>query len=305
MGVPLDRDVVMRFKGFRYLDPAPFQVMCARTDPHANAAHGGTSSTLSLAPRGAMVAVPGMLRVTLHRRREATSEAESGPLTRTPCIDEARCRFTHRAPKRTWPEPGRVRARGPALPADPGRGAGPGQALLCARRHRERGQGGALLRCADPRCDDKKLGCIDPNTVSWHVEGEATGLDDLSHTSFCLKSGAAVSVEACSVGDDFRVDVESRFQLVTPLVSSIFGSDLVLRSTAVSSVNVAAFDPNATPIPIRTTPSPTPTPTPTASPGPSSTPTPTPVASAPCRPRGVSRRTVRPLSGRVPASPAR
>lgn len=139
----------------------------------------------------------------------------------------------------------------------------------------------ALFGATNPRCDTEKTGCEDPNTVDWHLEQEAAGLADLSYTIECLGSGgASIGVNSCQKGDQYRVRVQSEFDFVTPLLSPLFSTDqLDLTSTAISPVIVAAFDPNATPIPIPT-PTPTPSPTPTNPPGPTPTnpPGPTPTS---------------------------
>jgi Flp pilus assembly protein TadG len=141
---------------------------------------------------------------------------------------------------------------------------------------------GAFFGSRSPLCDVAKTGCADPNTVDWHVRSEAGSTPIGTLIVQCLAGGPTGAVKAltdCVDNDGLEVTVTTRFQLLTPLLSPILGSQLVLTSRATSVVLNEAFDPLATPFPMPTpTPTPagaTPTPTPTATPTP--TPTPTPV----------------------------
>ena len=126
---------------------------------------------------------------------------------------------------------------------------------------------GAFYGAINPRCDVVKTGCANPNTVDWHVRNELPGVTVTSLTVECLASGSGTSkaVTACVEDDTYRVGVTHQFNLVTPLLSPIFGSTLTLSSTATSVVLNEAFDPNATPFPMPTATA-TPTPTPTGPP---------------------------------------
>ena len=120
---------------------------------------------------------------------------------------------------------------------------------------------GAFFGATSPRCDEPKAGCVDPRTVSWHVEEEVAGVDPLTYTVECLSGGSPVSVEVCAEDDMYRVTVEHHFALVTPILSAIFGNGIDLRSTANAVVFNEAFDPNATPFPLpssSTAPTPSP-----------------------------------------------
>lgn len=144
---------------------------------------------------------------------------------------------------------------------------------------------GALYGATNPRCDDApKEGCREPNTVSWLIENESVGIPGVTYDISCLRGGGGGgdggggtrSVDACKAGDSYRVRVQSAFVFVTPILEPILGDQLVLRSTATSSVVADAFDPDAPLEPIPPDPTPTPTPSPTPTPGPSGTPGPTP-----------------------------
>ena len=143
---------------------------------------------------------------------------------------------------------------------------------------------GALLGASNPRCNaDGKAGCEDPNTVSWHVRQDLTGVEGVTESTTCLHEGAEVSVDTCKPGDSYRVRVQHEFRLVTPILRPIFGEEMSIEAEAVSTVVNLAFDPTATPIILPTptpTPAPTPPPTPVPTPGPTlppgETPTPAP-----------------------------
>ena len=145
---------------------------------------------------------------------------------------------------------------------------------------------GAMYGSTNPRCDRVRQGCVDPGTVSWHIQQELNGVPSATHTAECLRGGTPVSMDVCDEGDAYRVTVSHSFALLTPILTPILGNNLQLTSRAVSLVVNEAFDPNATPI-ILPTPTPVPTVAPTASPSASPTvtsaPTATPTATpSPC-----------------------
>lgn len=138
---------------------------------------------------------------------------------------------------------------------------------------------GAWFGAQVPRCDVAKTGCVDPNTVDWHVRAELTSVPPLAITAQCLDGGSPVSVNACGENDAYQVQVSHRFQLLTPLLSHVLGQQLTLSSTATTVVLNQSFDPDATPFPV---PTPTPAPTATPTPAPTATATPAPTATPAC-----------------------
>ncbi|MDQ3880187.1 MAG: pilus assembly protein [Chloroflexota bacterium] len=141
---------------------------------------------------------------------------------------------------------------------------------------------GAMYGATNPRCDRVRAGCVDPGTVTWHIQQELDRVPSATHTAECLRGGAPVSMADCDEGDSYRVTVSHSFALLTPILTPILGNNLQLTSRAVSMVVNEAFDPNATPI-ILPTPTATPTPPPSATPSatasPSAAPTPCTVPS--------------------------
>lgn len=143
---------------------------------------------------------------------------------------------------------------------------------------------GAMYGATNPRCDQVRVGCVNPGTVSWHVQQELTGVSSVTHVAECLRGGAPISIDLCEEGDTYRVTVTHNFALLTPILTPILGNSLQLTSRAVSVVLNEAFDPSA---PIISFPTALPTALPTVLPSASALPsaslppgaTPTP---APC-----------------------
>ncbi|MFN2484625.1 MAG: TadE/TadG family type IV pilus assembly protein [Candidatus Limnocylindria bacterium] len=141
---------------------------------------------------------------------------------------------------------------------------------------------GAMYGSTNPRCDRVRQGCVDPGTVSWHIQQELTGVPSATHTAECLRGGTPVPMDVCDEGDAYRVTVSHSFALLTPILTPILGNSLQLTSRAVSLVVNEAFDPNATPI-ILPTPTPEPTAAPSATASPSASPSAAPSATpSPC-----------------------
>jgi Flp pilus assembly protein TadG len=128
---------------------------------------------------------------------------------------------------------------------------------------------GAFFGARYPRCDVVKTGCDEPGTVDWHVRNELPGLAVTAPVITCLDAvtGAAKNVNDCVEDDTYQVSVGHQFTLLTPLLAPILGNQLSLGSTSTSVVLNAAFDPDATPIPI-----PSGSAAPSASTGPSAAP---------------------------------
>jgi len=122
---------------------------------------------------------------------------------------------------------------------------------------------GAFFGASHPRCDVSQSSCADPSNVKWHVENEALAANPVTTTVECIRAGSGVPLVNCAEDDSYRVTVEHRFLLVTPILSGLFGSGVDLTTSATARVLNPGFDPAATPAP---TPTPTPTPVPTATP---------------------------------------
>ncbi len=123
---------------------------------------------------------------------------------------------------------------------------------------------GAVFAANNPRCDTaERSDCGDPNTVDWRVRNEATSLDGLVTSFTCDAPNGTPrgSVADCSDGDSFTVTVGDQFEFVTPLLTPIFGSTMMLEATATSRVMNTATDPDAPPV-VWPTPTPSPTPAP-------------------------------------------
>jgi hypothetical protein len=101
---------------------------------------------------------------------------------------------------------------------------------------------GALFGATKPECDDAGTGCGDPSNVEWHVVNESPGMP-VTWTAECFDtSGTEVALSACEANYTYKVTVEHRFDLVTPLLSGLFGTgiDLASRATAVVFSDAAA-----------------------------------------------------------------
>ena len=103
---------------------------------------------------------------------------------------------------------------------------------------------GAIYGAINPRCNQPKLGCSDPNTVRWHVVNELTDVSAVSHSAECLRGGVSIPVELCAEGDTYRVSVSHTFTLLTPILTPVLGNNIQLTSRASAVVFNAAFDPN-------------------------------------------------------------
>jgi hypothetical protein len=101
---------------------------------------------------------------------------------------------------------------------------------------------GAFFGARKPACDIQKPGCQDPHTVQWHVIEELDGLEPEDVVVECMSDGAPVPLADCSDGDQYVVSVSTRFSLVTPIISSLVGSQLLISSSA-TSVVITNFQP--------------------------------------------------------------
>jgi hypothetical protein len=111
---------------------------------------------------------------------------------------------------------------------------------------------GAFYGARKPVCDTEKTGCTAPNTVEWHVEQELEGIADPTVSSTCIATdGTTKPVADCLDGDEYRVAVQAPFNLITPIVSQILGTNsLTLSADSTATVLTSFSPPGSTPLPI-------------------------------------------------------
>jgi Flp pilus assembly protein TadG len=111
---------------------------------------------------------------------------------------------------------------------------------------------GAFYGARKPVCDTEKTGCTAPNTVEWHVQQELEGIADPTVTSTCTATdGTTKPVADCLDGDEYRVLVQAPFNLITPIVSQILGTNsLTLSADSTATVLTSFSPPGSTPLPI-------------------------------------------------------
>ena len=108
---------------------------------------------------------------------------------------------------------------------------------------------GALYGARYPLCDNASSLCPSPNNVDWRARQETTNViatGDLTVTTACYDriSGAQqVDLRDCEPGDRYEVTATTAFQLITPLLSDLMGSNFALANTATADVLNLAFDP--------------------------------------------------------------
>ncbi len=95
---------------------------------------------------------------------------------------------------------------------------------------------GAIFGATKPECDDSRVGCIDPNNVSWRVTNELTNVPGVDHDADCVRAGVVIGADQCMEGDTYRVTVRHTFRLVTPILTPVLGSNIELTSTATALV---------------------------------------------------------------------
>jgi len=148
---------------------------------------------------------------------------------------------------------------------------------------------GALEAASNPTSYQGGQPCsVATNRVVCAVQREAEGsFVTIAPTGIALTCVPSPCSEA--LGNEVSITVTSQFGLITPLLSTFFGSqDLTLTAAASAQIKVrpnvgAGASPSPTPTPTPT-PSPSPTPDPSASPTPTPTPAPTPTATPLCFP---------------------
>jgi uncharacterized repeat protein (TIGR01451 family) len=108
---------------------------------------------------------------------------------------------------------------------------------------------GAVYGAQNPICatDANATLCPDPQNVQWRVLNEAANLPGLRASLIeCRErvSGIAYGdLRSCKDGDMYVVDAAYSFRLVTPILNSVMGSGLTLRSESQAVVLNEAFDP--------------------------------------------------------------
>ena len=90
---------------------------------------------------------------------------------------------------------------------------------------------GVLFGARSPGCDVDQAGCADPGNVEWHIRNETPGID-LTWDAECLRGGAPISLASCESNDTYRVTIEYTFNLITPILSGIFGSGIDIGTEA-------------------------------------------------------------------------
>jgi hypothetical protein len=111
---------------------------------------------------------------------------------------------------------------------------------------------GAFFGSRAPLCDDgSATGCSNPNNVVWRVRNELTGIrnpdgTELTPTIQCASPVGTVRTDLrnCESGDTYTVGLVYPFHLVTPILGSIVGTPLNLRTTSSAVVLNLAFDPS-------------------------------------------------------------
>ena len=111
---------------------------------------------------------------------------------------------------------------------------------------------GAFYGARAPLCDDASgAGCGNPNNVLWRVRNELGGLrnpdgTELTPSVQCIDPSGVPrgNLRDCAAGDTYAVGLSYQFRLVTPILGSLVGDFINLRSTATAVVLNLAFDPS-------------------------------------------------------------
>ena len=108
---------------------------------------------------------------------------------------------------------------------------------------------GALFGSRNPLCGTTGIpACANPNNVVWHVQNEAANIGaDFTTQVACREKATGDLVQPindCVDGDSYQVTVSYPFRLLMPIIGSIIGPDLILRSQSQATVIADAFDPS-------------------------------------------------------------
>lgn len=115
---------------------------------------------------------------------------------------------------------------------------------------------GAIYGAMHPECDVDKAGCGDPANVEWHILQESPD-PNVTWSVTCLRGGLPiVPLTSCQANDTYKVTVELTMQLVTPILSSLFGAGVEMSSTATAVVFSDAFAMGSAPPFVSTAPNP-------------------------------------------------
>lgn len=110
---------------------------------------------------------------------------------------------------------------------------------------------GALYGARFPLCGNPSALCLDPNTVSWHVQHETRNkTGPTTYTSLVTPTinecqdpaGVTRATRDCIAGDTYVVRAQVSFRPATPLIGNIIGN-LTFTSESRATVFNQAFDP--------------------------------------------------------------
>lgn len=105
---------------------------------------------------------------------------------------------------------------------------------------------GALYGATHPLCDTSAA-CPNPQNVAWHVQTETGNLKDaggsLTPTISCIQGTSPVGLAECRDGATYRVGLDYRFRLITPILGSVLSSGITLHAESEASVINDVVDP--------------------------------------------------------------
>lgn len=105
---------------------------------------------------------------------------------------------------------------------------------------------GALYGAAHPLCDTAAA-CPNPQNVAWHVQTETGNLKDaggsLTPKISCVLGSSPVGLIKCRDGATYRVGLDYRFRLITPILGSLLGGGITLHAESDATVINDVIDP--------------------------------------------------------------
>lgn len=105
---------------------------------------------------------------------------------------------------------------------------------------------GALYGAAHPLCDTAAA-CPNPQNVAWHVQTETGNLKDaggsLTPKISCVLGTSSVELIQCRDGATYRVGLDYRFRLITPILGSLLGGGITLHADSEATVINDVIDP--------------------------------------------------------------
>ncbi len=120
---------------------------------------------------------------------------------------------------------------------------------------------GAMFGSRNPICATSTSSnlCADPENAEWRIRREAANITFAVATPSCLApdgssraSSPSSPTANCRDGDTYVAGVSHQFVFITPILSSILGTGIVLASESRSTVVNEAFDPTAGATPMLT-----------------------------------------------------